>query len=117
MLSKKFMLTLAGAAGAIASGIAIADAIVEKTSHRKNADLLLAGGITGLVASSALIAFAQLTQEEEEQEYEDMLSDEDIALMDTNISEVLSNSAEQPATTDTLQAIEVDEEASIEDFI
>ncbi|MBE6589364.1 MAG: hypothetical protein E7643_04225 [Ruminococcaceae bacterium] len=117
MLNKKTLLTIAGAAGAVASGTVIADFIVRKASRKNSNATELVLGIAGLVASASVIAYAHLSKAEEETEYEDMLTEEDIALMDANISEVLGASAEQSVKPAPLNRIEVDEEATIEDFI
>ena len=117
MLNKKSLLTILGAAGAIASGAALVDFAAKKASKRSGGGLELALALTGLAASTSLILYAQTTPIGEEQEYEDMLSDEDIALMDANISEVLGSSEEHPASAEKSSDIEIDEDASIEDFI
>ncbi len=117
MLDKKTLLTILGTAGAVASGAAIVDFIGKKASRRAGGGIELALGLTGLAASTSLILYAQTSPIGEEEEYEDMLSDEDIALMDANISEVLGSSEERPAKKETPSGIEVDEDASIEDFI
>ena len=117
MLNKKSLLTILGAAGAIASGAALVDFAAKKASKRSGGGLELALALTGLAASTSLILYAQTSPIGEEQEYEDMLSDEDIALMDTNISEVLESSEEHPASAEKSSDIEIDEDASIEDFI
>ena len=118
MANKKALLTVAGVAGAVASGAVIADFIIRKSSHKKTNAAELIFGISGLTASASAIAYARLSASEDASDYEEMLSEEDIALMDANISEVLGTSAEQPATkTLQLRDIEVDEEATIEDFI
>jgi hypothetical protein len=114
MLNKKSLLTVLGAAGAIASGAAIVDFIAKKANRRSGGGLGLSLGLTGLVASTALLLYAQ-TSPIGEEEYEDMLSDEDIALMDANISEVLGSSEDRAEKKPS--GIEVDEDTTIEDFI
>ena len=116
MPNKKNLLTIAGVASALASGTLLADFIVRKSTHKRANATELVLGITGLVASASVIAYAHLSKESEEVEYEDMLTDEDIALMDANISEVLGASVDQ-TTKPRLRNIEIDEEATIEDFI
>ena len=117
MLNKKSLLTIAGAAGAVASSALIADFILRKNTQKKTNATELVLGISGLTASASVIAYAHLSKIEEESEYEDMLTEEDIALMDANISEVLGASVEQSVKPLQLRDIEVDDEATIEDFI
>ena len=117
MLNKKSLLTIAGAAGAVASSALIADFILRKNTQKKTNATELVLGISGLTASASVIAYAHLSKIEEESEYEDMLTEEDIALMDANISEVLGSSEERPVKAEKPSGIEVDEDATIEDFI
>ena len=116
MLDKKKLLTILGCAGAVASGAAIVDFIAKKATRRSCGALEPALGIVGLAASTAVILYAQ-TSPIGDEEYEDMLSDEDIALMDANICEVLGSSEERPAKSEKCSGIEIDEDATIEDFI
>jgi len=117
MLDKKTLLTILGAAGAVASGAAIVDFIGKKATRRQGGALELALGITGLAASASVLLYAQTTPIGDEEDYEDMLTDEDIALMDANISEVLGSSEDRPVKAEKPSGIEVDEDATIEDFI
>lgn len=117
MLDKRTLLTVLGTAGAVASGAAIVDFIAKKASRRSGGGIELALGLTGLVASASLFLYAQTSPIGDVEEYEDMLSDEDIALMDANISEVLGSSEAHPQKKEAPTGIEVDEDASIEDFI
>ncbi len=117
MLNKKILLTVAGAAGAFASGALISDFAMKKGVHKKANPTELVLGISGLVAAASVMAYAYLAGAEEEPEYDDMLTDEDIALMDANISEVLGASVEPTEKPLPLRSIEVDDEATIEDFI
>ena len=117
MLDKRSLLTILGTAGAIASSAAIVDFIVKKASRRTGGAIELALGLTGLAASTSVILYAQTSPIGAEEDYEDMLSEEDIALMDANISEVLGSSEDHPVQRATVSDIEVDEDASIEDFI
>ena len=117
MLDKKSLLTILGAAGALASAAAVADFIVKKAMRRPCGILEPALGLTGLAASTAVVLYAQTSPIGEEEEYENMLSDDDIALMDANISEVLGSSEDRPTEKKPICGIEVDEDATIEDFI
>ena len=117
MLDKRSLLTVLGTAGAVASGAAIVDFILKKASRREGGFLELALGVTGLAASASVMIYAQTQPIGAEEDYEDMLSEEDIALMDTNISEVLGSADERPVRREKPSGIEIDEDASIEDFI
>ena len=117
MPSKKHLLHIAATASVFAAGALISDFSVKKGVHKKASPAELILGISGLVISSSLFAYAYLSREEEEPEYEDMLNDEDIALMDSNIAEVLGSSVEQTEKPLALRDVEIDDEATIEDFI
>lgn len=117
MLDKKALLTILGAAGAVASGAAIVDFIGKKVSRRPGGALELALGVTGLAASVSVFLYAQTSPIGNEEDYEDMLSEDDIALMDENISEVLGKSEERPVKQERPTGIEVDEDTTIDDFI
>lgn len=116
-MNKKILLTIAGAATAFASGTLISDYALRKGVHKRANPTELILGISGLVSSAAVLAYAYLAATEEKDDYEDMLNDEDIALMDANISEVLGASVEHTEKPLSLRLIEVDDEATIEDFI
>lgn len=120
MLPKKVLLSMAGSAAAIASTVAIVDyinrRIICNKTHQQPYVSQLTLGVVGLVAGTALTVWSQMKAEEKEV-IVDVLTDEDIAMMDDNISEVLGASAEPSEKPEKLRQIEVDEDATIEDFM
>ncbi len=116
---KKFIMSMAGAATVLASA-----AILINYGSRKskdNANGQLAAGILGVLAGAALAVLAELNLPKRttisDLNLSDMLDEEDIALMNQNISDVLGASAEQVAKPEKLRKIELDEDATIEDFM
>ena len=89
---------------------------VKKTKIGKAYASLFLAGMTGLVVGAVLatqparIANKSLT-------VDDLLDDADTDLMQVNISEILGNAADRGTAPQKLRHIEVDEEATIEDFI
>ena len=120
MLPKKVLLSMAGSVAAVASTVAIVDYInrrISGKSHQQPYVTQLTLGVLGLVAGTALTVWSQMKAEDEQDVIVDVLTDEDIAMMDDNISEVLGTSAEAVETPEKLRQIEVDEDATIEDFM
>ena len=117
MLPKKTLLSMAGAVAAIASTVVVVDYINRKVVRQKPYGAQLVAGILGLAAGTALTVFAQMKMQDETNVIVDVLTDEDIAMMDENISEVLGTSAEHTEKPEQLRKIEVDEDATIEDFM
>ena len=120
MLPKKVLLSMAGSAVAIASTVALVDYINRRITCKAQGQPYLsqlATGVIGLVAGTALTVWAQMKVEDEPEVLVDVLSDEDIAMMDDNISEVLGTSKETSEKPTRLRKIEVDEDATIEDFM
>lgn len=117
MLPKKVLFSMAGAVTAIASTVVVVDYINRKVVRKEPYGAQLAAGLLGLAAGTALTVWAQLKMQDEENVIVNVLTDEDIALMDENISEVLGSSAEHTEKPAQLRKIEVDEDATIEDFM
>ncbi len=117
---KKFIISMAGAATVLASA-----AILIDYGHRKSKNTAhpaeLAAGILGTLAGVALAVLSEVTLPKRKAigdlDLSDMLDEEDIALMNENISDVLGASAEQVAKPEKLRHIELDEDATIEDFM
>ena len=107
---------LASAALAVASTASIVTYAVQKSKNQKSNVGLLIAGITGL-AGSAFLATRPARDAQKKLTVEDLLDDADTELMQTNISEIFGNAAEQGEAEQTIRQIELDEEATIEDFI
>ena len=113
----KLILTVAGAATLLISTVVLIDYAARKASNKKaNAGELLVG-IAGAAAGAAVALYAQKSSDKKDLVIEDMLDEEDLALMQENISEVLGAATEHSQKPEKLRTIEVDEETSIEDFI
>ena len=113
----KLLLTVAGAATLLISTAVLIDYAARKASHKKACSGELLVGIAGAAAGAAVALYAQKTAEKKDLLIEDMLDEEDLALMNENISEVLGAGAEHTQKPEKLRTIEIDEETSIEDFI
>ena len=113
----KLVLSIAGAATVLVSAIALIDYASRKSAQKKACTGELVAGIVGAVAGTAVAVYAHKSAEKKDIVIEDILDDEDIALMNANISEVLGTGAEHSKKPEKLRTIEVDEETSIEDFI
>lgn len=107
---------LAGAALAVASTASIVTYAVQKSKNQKSNVGLLIAGIAGL-AGSAFLATQPARDAQKKLTVEDLLDDEDTKLMQTNISEIFGNAAESEEAHQEIRQIELDEEATIEDFI
>ncbi len=118
---KKFALSMAGAATVLASAAILIDYGHRKSRCAEASPAKLTAGIIGAVAGFALAVLGDINLPERrligDLDLADMLDEDDIALMDENISEVLGASAEQVAKPEKRRTIELDEEATIEDFI
>jgi hypothetical protein len=107
---------LAGAAFALASTAALVAYAVKKAKTGKAAIGLLIAGIAGYTVGTiaatepARAASRRLT-------VEDLLDDSDTELMQSNVSEIFGNAADRGTAPQALRQIEIDEEATIEDFI
>ena len=106
---------LAGAALAIVSTTFVVSFAVKKAQKGKAYAGLLLAGLAGYIISAA-VTTEPVREVAKKLEVEDLLDDADTDLMEANISEILGNSADRGAAPRKLRQIEVDEEASIEDF-
>ena len=114
---KKFIISMVGAATVLASAVAFIDYANRRS---KNKDRFVGEVVFGVVGSLAGVALAVLSEKLEQPKelvLEDMISDDDVALMHENISEVLGASAEHAETKKALRTVAVDEETTIDDFI
>ena len=107
---------LASAAIVAASVASIVTYAVQKATKKNAFPGLLVLGAAGLVAGTAIAAkpgkdaIKRLSDEP-------LLDEEDTDLMQINISEILGSSAERGEAPKKLRVIEVDEDATIDDFI
>ncbi|MBQ9773846.1 MAG: hypothetical protein IJW30_04210 [Clostridia bacterium] len=110
---KRFILSMAGAASLLASASILIDYGTRKENAREAHPAELTAGIVGAVAGVALAALAEikLPKKAPKEELGDLLGEDDFALLDENLSEVLGDEDA------TIPVIELDEETSIEDFI
>lgn len=107
---------LASAAVIAASVASIVTYTVQKATKKTTFPGLLVLGTAGLVAGAALAAKPGKDAVKRLAE-EPLLDEEDTDLMQINISEILGNSAERGEAPKKLREIEVDEDATVEDFI
>ncbi len=118
---KHFNLSLIGAATFVASGAILFDYGHRKSKSAPTHPIELTAGLLGAAAGLALAVLGDINLPERkligDLDLENMLDEEDFALMDENISDVLGASAEQVAKPEKRRTIELDEEATIEDFI
>ena len=109
---------LAGAAVAAVSAALVVDYAVRKKREKSVYAGLLIAGIAGLIGS-AVLAYQPEKQAKAQLTVTDMLDDEDVTLVRENISEVLgdASASEGDANEVLCSSIEVDEDATVEDFI
>ncbi len=113
--TKQYYLT--GAAIALASATAIVGYAVKKAKQEKACIGLLLAGLAGIVCGTA-IAAKPARDAVKGLTVENLLDEQDTELMRQNISEILGNVADRGNTAPTKRrVIELDEEATIEDFI
>ncbi len=115
----KLFFPIASAVTVALSTVAIIDYSVRK-AKKKTAyagELLL--GLAGLATGTALAVYPSQKEAAMSLALHDMLDDEDVALMDRNIAEVLGRTAETDGAKRPvhLRKIELDEETSEADFI
>lgn len=107
---------LTGAAVAAVSAALIVDYAVRKKKEKTVYAGLLLAGMVGLVGS-AVLAYQPEKQARKQLTVTDMLDDADVSLVRENISEVLNDAADRGTESSNLRSIEVDETATVEDFI
>ena len=91
---KKTIYTIAGASLAVFSATAAGVAIGKKKKEASAAPMILLGSLG--VAAGAVIALVPRVQElRQRMVLDDLLDDEDLALMEENISEVLGKDIEE----------------------
>ena len=107
---------LAGAAVALASAASLVTYAIQKSTKEKAGIGYLIAGLAGLAVSGAIAATPTI-QATRNLTVENLLDEEDTGLMQENISEILGNAADRGNEGKSFQPIEVDEDATIEDFI
>ena len=106
-------------ASAVTTAVSVAGIVtyaVKKATKGKACAWLLLAGMAGLAASAALVTKPDRDAAKSLAE-EILLDDADADLMQLNISEILGTGADHVETPKKLRQIEVDEDATIEDFI
>lgn len=106
----------AGAAFTALSTVAFTFFAFKKAKKEKAYASLLLAGVAGL-AVGAMLASKPTRIATDHLAAEDLLDDADTDLMQANISEVLGNAADRGTAPQKLRQIELDEEATIEDFM
>ncbi len=107
---------LTGAAVAAVSAALIVDYAVRKKKEKTVYAGLLLAGMVGLVGS-AVLAYQPEKQARKQLTVNDMLDEDEVALVRENIAEVLSDTVERGTESSNLRSIEVDESTTVEDFI
>ncbi len=114
---KRVAYTAAGIAVAVGSAIAVVDYIDRKRRHKSNTVAELIAGIAGVAAGIA-IATEPKREERRAVVIEDLFDEEELRLIYEQIKETLNANAdgESPLAAPK-RTIEVDSDATIEDFI
>lgn len=107
---------LTGAAVAAVSAALIVDYAVRKKKEKTVYAGLLIAGMVGLVGS-AVLAYQPEKQARKQLTVTDMLDEDEVSLVRENIAEVLNDTAERGKASSKLRNIELDETATVEDFI
>ncbi|MBQ9784792.1 MAG: hypothetical protein IJW29_04755 [Clostridia bacterium] len=119
---KKFIFSMAGAASLLASASILIDYGTRKASGKDAHPVELTAGIASAVAGAALTALGEIElpklkrKKKSEEELVILLNEEDLALLEENADQDLTVDEEAPAE-EPAPTIELDEEATIEDFI
>ncbi len=114
---KKVALTAAGIAMAVGSVVAIIDYADRRRRARGANACELIAGIAGVVGG-ILLATEPARQKNRSLAIEDMFDEEELLLIQQQIRETLNTDTDHSSPSkDHLHAIEVDSEATIEDFI
>ena len=117
MNKERLFYTVAGAAVAATSAALIVGYHVCKAKQKAACAGLLVAGIAGMVVGAAL-AYKPEADARKRLAVEDLFEDDDVELVNRNISEVLGGSADHGEPNRApMRQIELDEEATIEDFI
>ena len=117
MNKERLLYTVAGAAVALTSVALVAGYSVRKAKQKSGGVGLLLAGLAGLAVGAAL-AYKPELDAKRGLTVDELFNDGDMELMQQNISEVLGVSAEQAeAQRAPRREIELDEEATIEDFL
>lgn len=116
MRNRKILFTLAGAITLGISAATLIDYSVRRARDKKVSAAKLALGLVGIAAGTMTVIYPQKFLLDG-LEVKDVLDEDDVSLMDQNISEVLGNTADRGNAPQQLRKIEVDEETSIDDFI
>ena len=91
---KKTIHTIAGASLAIFSATAAGVAIGKKKKESSAAPMILLGSL-GVAAGAAIALIPRVQELRQKMVLDDLLDDEDLALMEKNISEVLGKDIEE----------------------
>ena len=91
---KKTIYTIAGASLAIFSATAAGVAIGKKKKESSAAPMILLGSL-GVAAGAAVALIPRVQELRQKMVLDDLLDDEDLALMEENISEVLGKDIEE----------------------
>ncbi len=107
MLNKKILLSVAGSVTAVASTVVLVDFINRKALKKNACGYELAVGMLGVVTGAALTVLAQTLLPDASTQAQDTLPD----------SEELSAEASSEQSNRRNTQIELDEDATIEDFL
>ena len=91
---KKTIYSIAGASLAVFSATAAGVAIGKKKKESSAAPMILLGSL-GVAAGAAVALIPRVQELRQKMVLDDLLDDEDLALMEENISEVLGNPIEE----------------------
>lgn len=120
---KKFILSMAGAASLLTSASILIDYGTRKAFGKSAHPTELTAGIVGAVAGVTLAILGECDlpslkkKKNSDKEFLLLLNDEDLAKLENATSEELDESGEDTSGESKPQPIELDEEATIEDFI
>lgn len=115
-MNKRLYWISAGAVAATSVAL-ITDYVVRKKKNKSASALSLLAGVAGLAASAALV-WQPEKEAAKRLKIDDLVTDDDVDLMHENINEVLGNAADRgKSSTEVRRTIELDEEATIEDFM
>ena len=114
---KKVAYAAAGVAVAVGSAIAVVDYMNRRRKERRSNVAELIAGIAGIAAGIA-IATEPKREEKRVLVMDDLFDDDEIQLIYQQIKETLDSQVDgEECSKDHLRTIEVDDDATIEDFI